>query len=137
MGTQPGHGPHSGLAVEPPVTPSARRCCSATRKRPDFRVSGGTRPFYLEATVVTYNQNERAQRQRENLLVDLVNNAFDADFLRGDRRSGRRTHHPKASDENHSRGAPDARDSQDRISGGTSAPQLSPSGAVQSLNVEP
>jgi len=36
-----------------------------TSRRPDFIVSGGTRPFYLEATVVSYNKNESAQRQRE------------------------------------------------------------------------
>jgi hypothetical protein len=52
-----------------------------TTKRPDFLVRGGRRPFYLEATTVTYNRAEAAQRRRENLLVDLVNEAFDPDFF--------------------------------------------------------
>jgi hypothetical protein len=52
-----------------------------TTRRPDFLVSGGSRPFYLEATTVTYNKAEAQQRRRENLLVDLVNEAFDPDFF--------------------------------------------------------
>ena len=51
-----------------------------TRKRPDFLVRGGAQPFYLEATVVTYDKTEAAQRRRDALLVDLVNEAFDPNF---------------------------------------------------------
>ncbi len=51
-----------------------------TSKRPDFLVRGDGRRFYLEATVVTYSRFEAAQRRRDGLLVDLVNEAFDPDF---------------------------------------------------------
>jgi hypothetical protein len=52
-----------------------------TTRRPDFLIRGGAKPFYLEATTITYNKREAAQRRREDLLVDLISEAFDPDFF--------------------------------------------------------
>ena len=70
------HEIHRALGFEldrDPVVPG-------TSKRPDFLVLGGAKPFYLEATVVSYSKAETAQRRRSALLIDMVNEAFNPDF---------------------------------------------------------
>jgi hypothetical protein len=51
-----------------------------TTKRPDFLARRGNDVFYLEATLVSYADAEKAARQREAIVLDLVNEAFDPDF---------------------------------------------------------
>lgn len=54
-----------------------------TSKRPDFLASRGESAFYLEATIVSYSDDEMAARTRWNVVLDLVDEAFNPDFYLG------------------------------------------------------
>ena len=51
-----------------------------TTKRPDFRATRRDTAFYLEATLVSYPDAEMAARRRRDIVVDIVDEAFDPDF---------------------------------------------------------
>jgi hypothetical protein len=51
-----------------------------TRRRPDFLARRGDSAFYLEATVITISNDEMAAQTRWNVILDLIDEAFDPDF---------------------------------------------------------
>jgi hypothetical protein len=60
------------IQYEPPVP--------GTGRRPDFLFERGDERFYLEGTLVWYPDAQIAARRRNDLLLDLVDEAFDQDF---------------------------------------------------------
>jgi hypothetical protein len=63
-----------GFAIqyEPPVP--------GTGRSPDFLFERADERFYLEATLVMYPDAQMAARRRRDLLLDVVDEAFDQDF---------------------------------------------------------
>jgi hypothetical protein len=53
---------------------------AGTSRRPDFLARRGDSAFYLEATLITYTDEEMAALTRWNVILDLINDAFDPDF---------------------------------------------------------
>lgn len=51
-----------------------------TTKRPDFRMDSHDHAFYLEAAVAAHSDEEAAQRFREALVLDMINDCRNADF---------------------------------------------------------
>jgi hypothetical protein len=51
-----------------------------TTKRPDFLAKRGDTAFYLEGTLVGYSDPEMADRRRQDGVLELVDEAFNADF---------------------------------------------------------
>jgi hypothetical protein len=51
-----------------------------TTKRPDFKMRSGEHAFYLEAAVAAHSDKEVAQRLREALILDMINECHNADF---------------------------------------------------------
>jgi hypothetical protein len=50
------------------------------RTRPDFLMTRGDNRFYLEATVAGLPTATRSARQRENEVIEMINNASSPDF---------------------------------------------------------
>jgi len=51
-----------------------------TARRPDFLVRRAQERYYIEGTLVLYPDSEMAAKRRKDLLLDLVDEAFDQDF---------------------------------------------------------
>jgi hypothetical protein len=54
-----------------------------TTRRPDFLARRGDSAFYVEATIVSYSDEEMAARKRWDVVLDLMDEAFDPDFYLG------------------------------------------------------
>ena len=54
-----------------------------TSERPDYLTRRGKTAFYLEATLVSYSDAEMAARRREDVVLDLIDEVFNADFWVG------------------------------------------------------
>lgn len=54
-----------------------------TSRRPDYLARRGKTAFYLEATLVSYSDAEMAARRREDVVLDLIDQVFNADFWLG------------------------------------------------------
>jgi hypothetical protein len=51
-----------------------------TAKRPDFRVDDGEHAFYIEAVVAAHSDEEVAQRMREAIVLDTINECKNPNF---------------------------------------------------------